>query len=93
MSPVIWRARATTSTGATSWYWNRKPTCKKRGQASPDDGDALALTFAQAVAQAEVEDRDEERAFRRRRTAFRREGEQDSGPVPNSSRSVATLAF
>ena len=32
-------------------------------------------------------------AFRRRRTAFRREAEQDSGPVPNSSRSVATLAF
>jgi hypothetical protein len=32
-------------------------------------------------------------AFRRRRTASRREAEQDSGPVPNSSRSVATLAF
>src|SRR4030095_789859 len=32
-------------------------------------------------------------AFRRRRTAFRREAEQDSGPVPNSSRSAATLAF
>ena len=32
-------------------------------------------------------------AFRRRRTAFRREAEQDSGPVPNSNRSVATLAF
>jgi hypothetical protein len=28
-----------------------------------------------------------------RRTAFRGEAEQDSGPVPNSDRSVATLAF
>jgi hypothetical protein len=27
---------------------------------SPDDGDALALTFAQAVAPAEVEERDED---------------------------------
>jgi hypothetical protein len=33
---------------------------QKRGQASPDDGDALALTFAQVVAPAEVEERDEE---------------------------------
>ena len=33
---------------------------QKRGQASPDDGDALALTFAQAVAAAEVEERDED---------------------------------
>ena len=31
--------------------------------------------------------------FRRSRTAFRREAEQDSGLVPNNSRSVATLAF
>jgi hypothetical protein len=27
---------------------------QKRGQASPDDGDALALTFAQPVAPPEV---------------------------------------
>jgi hypothetical protein len=37
-----------------------KADMQKRGQASPDDGDALALTFAQAVAPAEVEERDEE---------------------------------
>ena len=34
---------------------------QKRGHASPDDGDALALTFAQAVAPAEKEEeRDED---------------------------------
>ena len=32
-------------------------------------------------------------AFRRRRTPFRREAEQDSGLIPNTSRSVATLAL
>jgi hypothetical protein len=32
---------------------------QKRGQASPDDGDALALTFAQPVEPAEVEEPDE----------------------------------
>ena len=37
-----------------------KADMQKRGQASPDDGDALALTFAQAVAPAEVEERDED---------------------------------
>jgi len=36
-----------------------KADMQKRGQANPDDGDALALTFAQAVAPAEVEERDE----------------------------------
>jgi hypothetical protein len=36
-----------------------------RGQASLDDGDALALTFAQPVAPAEVEEEDEEEAFGR----------------------------
>jgi hypothetical protein len=35
------------------------------GQASPDDGDALALTFAQPVEPAEVEEEDEEEAFGR----------------------------
>src|SRR5665811_1577757 len=34
-----------------------KADMQKRGQASPDDGDALALTFAQPVAPAEVEER------------------------------------
>jgi hypothetical protein len=36
---------------------------QKRGQASPDDGDALALTFAQPVAPAEVEEQDEDEEF------------------------------
>ena len=37
---------------------------QKRGQASPDDGDALALTFAQAVAPPEKEEeRDEDDEF------------------------------
>ena len=36
----------------------------KRGQASPDDGDALAPTFAQTVAPEEMEEeRDEEDEF------------------------------
>jgi hypothetical protein len=33
---------------------------KKRGQASSHDGDALALTFAQVVTPAEVEEEDDE---------------------------------
>ena len=37
-----------------------KADMQKRGQASPDDGDALALTFAQEVAPAEVEEQDED---------------------------------
>jgi hypothetical protein len=37
-----------------------KADMQKRGQPSPDDGDALALTFAQPVAPAEVEEEDEE---------------------------------
>ena len=37
-----------------------KADMQKRGQASPDDGDALALTFAQPVAPAEVEEEEEE---------------------------------
>jgi hypothetical protein len=37
-----------------------KADMQKRGQASPDDGDALALTFAQTVAPAEVEEHDED---------------------------------
>jgi hypothetical protein len=40
-----------------------KADMQKRGQASPDDGDALALTFAQPVARAEVEEEDEEEEF------------------------------
>ena len=37
-----------------------KADMQKRGQASPDDGGALALTFAQPVAPAEVEEKDDE---------------------------------
>jgi hypothetical protein len=40
-----------------------KAVMQKRGQALPDDGDALALTFAQPVALAEVEEEDEEEEF------------------------------
>jgi hypothetical protein len=42
-----------------------KADMQKRGQASPDDGDALALSFAQPVAPAEVEEEDEEEEFGR----------------------------
>jgi hypothetical protein len=38
---------------------------QKRGQASPDDGYAPALTFAQPVKPAEVEEPDEEEEFGR----------------------------
>jgi hypothetical protein len=40
-----------------------KADMQKRGQASPDDGDALALTFAQPVEPAEVEEPDDEDEF------------------------------
>ena len=40
-----------------------KADMQKRGQVSPDDDDALALTFAQPVAPAEVEEPDEEEEF------------------------------
>ena len=36
---------------------------QKRGQVSPDDGDALALTFAAVVAPAEPEEEDEEEEY------------------------------
>jgi hypothetical protein len=42
-----------------------KADMQRRGQASPDDRDALALTFAQPVAPAEVEEEDEEENFGR----------------------------
>jgi len=41
-----------------------KRDMQKRGLASPDDGDALALTFAQPVAPAEREEPDEEDEFK-----------------------------
>jgi phage terminase large subunit len=40
-----------------------KAEMRKRGQASPDDGDALCLTFAQPVALRELESDDEEEEF------------------------------
>jgi hypothetical protein len=40
-----------------------KADMQRRGQASPDDGDALALTFAQPVEPAEVEEPDDEEEF------------------------------
>jgi hypothetical protein len=42
-----------------------KADMQKRGQGSPDDGGALALTFAQPVEPAEVEEPDEEGEFGR----------------------------
>ena len=42
-----------------------KADMQKRGEASPDDGDALALTFAQPVVPPEVEEKDEEDEFGR----------------------------
>jgi hypothetical protein len=40
-----------------------KADMQKPGQASPDDGDVLALTFTQAVAPAEKRERDEDDEF------------------------------
>jgi hypothetical protein len=42
-----------------------KADVQKRGRASPDDGDALALSFAQPLAPAKVEEKDEEEEFGR----------------------------
>jgi hypothetical protein len=47
----------------TAMVLESKADMQKRGQASPDDGDALALTFAAVVAPAEVEEPDEEEEF------------------------------
>jgi hypothetical protein len=55
------RVRAVQSVLATQCaVLESKADMQKRGQASPDDGDALALTFSQRVAPAEVEEVDEE---------------------------------
>jgi hypothetical protein len=42
-----------------------KADMQRRGQASPDDGEVLALTFAAVVAPAELEEQDEEEEFGR----------------------------
>ena len=47
----------------------RKDDMKRRGLASPDDGDALALTFAYPVAK---KDRGQERRFEERLKGLRR---------------------
>jgi hypothetical protein len=45
--------------------WNREPTCRSAARPRPDYGDSLALTWAQAVEPAEVEEEDEEENFGR----------------------------
>src|SRR5678809_1375671 len=64
--------KMTTDLGGPGHHINRsnlfvlegKADMQKRGQASPDDGDAVALTFAQAVAPPEKEEeRDEDDEF------------------------------
>jgi hypothetical protein len=77
-----------------------KADMQKRGQASPDDGDALALTFALPVAPAEVEEPDEEEEFGSYCGRFRgkeRPGEalagatqrSDSDPYDTTSKPIA----
>jgi hypothetical protein len=69
--------RAVWSVLATRCAVESKADMQKRGQASPDDGDALALTFAQPVAPAEVEEEDDEEEF-----AVGRYGGGSSGWMP-----------
>jgi hypothetical protein len=53
-----------TKANMRAYMWDKmKADMQKRGQASLDDGDALALTFAQPVQPAEVEKEDEEEEF------------------------------
>jgi hypothetical protein len=53
-----WRGRGHHINRSNLLVLESKADMQKRGQASPDDGDALALTFAQPVAPAEVEEVD-----------------------------------
>ena len=57
----IWRAPGCHINRSNLLVLESKADMQKRGQASPDDGDAL--TFAQPVAPAEVEEKDEEDEF------------------------------
>jgi hypothetical protein len=52
---------------AVAWItcWNPKPTCRSAARHHPGDGDGLALTFAQPVEPAEVEEPGEEEEFGR----------------------------
>ena len=59
------RSRSASQVSDNLLVLESKADMQKRGQASPDDGDALAPTFAQPVAPAEVEEEDEEEAFGR----------------------------
>jgi hypothetical protein len=63
--PDGWRSRRYHINRSNLLVLESKADMQKRGQASPDDGDALALTFAQPVAPAEVEEEDEEEEFGR----------------------------
>jgi hypothetical protein len=85
--------------GGLEYTWRRSARCWKprrtrtRGRASPDDGDALALTFAQPVETAEVEEEDEEEEFGRysgRVDAMTPPG-RDPRPGEYSKRLVAAL--
>ena len=55
-----WRARDITSIRSNLQVPESKADMQKCGQASPDDADALALTFAQPVEPAEEGDEEEE---------------------------------
>jgi hypothetical protein len=61
--PWISPGLATTSNRSNLLVLESKADMQKRGQASLDDGDALALTFAQPVAPAEVEEPDDGEEF------------------------------
>jgi hypothetical protein len=63
--PDGWRSRRYHINRSNLLVLESKADMQKRRQASPDDGDALALTFAQPVAPAEVEEEDEEEEFGR----------------------------
>ena len=62
-SRATWRASDIDINRGNLLVLESKADMQKRGQASPDDGDALALTFAQPVAPAEVEEEGEEEEF------------------------------
>jgi hypothetical protein len=57
------KVRTIEANGPNPLVLESKADMQKRGQASPDDGDALALTFAQPVSPAEIEEPDEEEEF------------------------------
>jgi hypothetical protein len=58
-----WRDRDITSIGATCWCSKARLTCRSAAKPRPMTGTPLALTFAQPVVPAEVEEPDEEEGF------------------------------